>query len=100
MFALNQVVNWKDCPGSIWMFENTRIKGISPCGQYALVGFVGHPVKMDSLTAAEDVKGFWARYKPVTENRWGEDDCDRSTGLNLRSWINDHEQRRNHAALV
>jgi hypothetical protein len=86
MFALNQVVNWKDCPGSIWMFELTRIRGISPCGEYALLGFIRHPVKMDSLTAAEDSKNFWAKYLP-TANQWGEDGKDKSTGEDLTRWI-------------
>lgn len=86
MLTLNQVVNWKDCPGSIWMFENTRIRGVSPCGQYALLGWVHHPVSMDRLVAADDSKGFWSRYKP-TENQWGEDGTDKATGQNLTRWV-------------
>ncbi len=85
MFTLNQVVNWKDCPSSIWMFELTRIRGISPCGEYALLGFIRHPVKMDSLIAAEDSKNFWAKYSPTT-NQWGEDGKDKSTGQDLTRW--------------
>ncbi len=98
MFALNQVVKWKDCPGSIWMFELTRVRGMSPCGQYFLLSWINSPISIDSLVAAEDPTNSLRNYHPVKTNHWGDDGKDKSTGQDLTRWTYERNQRRRRTA--
>jgi hypothetical protein len=82
---INEIVKWLDCPGSISAFEVTRVRGLSPCGRWALVGWIRHPVSVDRLIPAVDTAGLYERYKPL-DNQWGTDDVDKSTGSNLSAY--------------
>lgn len=77
---LNQTVRWVDCPPCISVFALTRIRGLSPCGKFALIGWIHHPVAISSLVAAEPAAGV---YPPVAVNHWQPSGVDLSTGDRL-----------------
>jgi hypothetical protein len=84
---LNQQVNWKECPPSV-PASPTRIRGISPCGKYALLDWVGTPVFVKDLSLVESPSQY--PYKDWTVNHWDRD-VDLSTGENLLYWVKSHE---------
>lgn len=90
---LNQIVIWQDCPGSNGSYSLGRVRGISPCGGYALLSFIRHPVPVASLCEGQEVGEFWRRYPKVTKNDWPKNNVDRSTGENLLIWVEEYKQR-------
>jgi hypothetical protein len=87
MLHLNDSVYWKDGEPYIDKLANTRIRGLSPCGQYALVEWVRHPVPVSELTANE--KPFLL-YAPADRNHWLPNGFDYSTRADLRVWVGKH----------
>ena len=49
---LNQIVTWRECSPSV-PAQTSRIRGLSPCGKYALIDWVSTPVSIEDLTPAE-----------------------------------------------
>ena len=89
---LNQSVVWDSCPGSISAFSTTRIRGLSPCGRFALLDWISHPVPIETLKPCPLIK-FFKNYKPVSINQWGDDHVDIATQKDLKKWVSDYEQR-------
>ena len=94
MFCLNQPVVWNDCPSYCSGFASTRIRGISPCGQFVLLSWIRHPVEIAHVSPTEQASIDLAKYRPIEINQWGEDGIDKATGLNLQQWIIEYERRR------
>jgi hypothetical protein len=88
MFQLNDSVYWEAGEPCIDELANTRIRGLSPCGQYALLEWVRHPVPVSELTAND--KPFLL-YAPTSINHWLSNGFDHSTRADLREWV---EKRR------
>jgi hypothetical protein len=54
-------------------FTNGRVKGISPCGQWLYIGWLGVVAIADCHWATDiDATKFARLYRPVAENRWTE----------------------------
>lgn len=54
-------------------FCTGRVKGISPCGQWLYVGWLGVVALADCQWATDIASTKFARlYRPVADNRWGE----------------------------
>lgn len=54
-------------------FSNGRVKGISPCGGFLYVGWLGVVPVADCQWATDIASTKFARlYRAVTENRWPE----------------------------
>lgn len=92
MFNLNDSVRWKDCPGSLSAFSATRIRGLSPCGRFALVSWIRNPIEICLLTPSEPCLSL-SLYRPIDRNHWGEDGVDSATGEDLNRWIQEYERR-------
>lgn len=82
--ALNDSVYWKDGEPYIDDSAYTRVRGLSPCGRYALLEWVRHPVEVAQLTPHD--KPFLS-YKPNDLNHWLPNGFDYSTKVDLRAWM-------------
>ena len=90
---LNQPVEWKECPGQISSFSRQRVRGLSPCGRFALIQWVRHPIPVAALAPCEETESM-RRYRPVELNQWGDDGLDSSTKENLTTWVEQYESKQ------
>lgn len=88
---INQPVRWLGCPPSVPV-TTTRVRGLSPCGRFALVSWVYHPIALDDLKPVEstDCAQF---YKPIAQNQWSPNGVDLATGGNLLAWVSGYDSR-------
>lgn len=82
---IGQEVNWLECPGSIPAYH-THIRGLSPCGKYALLCWLRNPVPISTLKPLEV-------YHIVRDNHWGLDGVDTNTGDSLTDWVGEYERK-------
>lgn len=82
---IGQEVYWLECPGSIPAYH-THIRGLSPCGKYALLCWLRNPVSTTTLKPLEV-------YHIAKNNDWGLNGIDSSTGDSLEEWVTAYEQR-------
>jgi hypothetical protein len=91
-FLIGDKVTWVDAQGTISRINPTAIRGISPCGKYALVWWLRNPVLLSSLTPSNQDD---STTYPTQLNHWQENETDYNTEDNLRDWVKDYEQRNN-----
>jgi hypothetical protein len=83
---VGQEVYWLDCPGSIPAYH-TYLRGLSPCGKYALLGWVRNAVAVTTLKPLD------VYHMLPSRNHWGIDGIDQDTGDKLDQWVEEYERR-------
>ncbi len=67
-YQLNDLVSYGGFASTISVFEVTRIRGFSDCGQFVYLNWVRHPVPVSDIRPAVDKGNFWDKYSEVLEN--------------------------------
>lgn len=89
---LGQKVSWLECPGSLAIAANTYIRGLSPCGRYALLWWLRTPVLTSDLKSFDECQPIDYPTSALL-NHWQPDYTDMNTGDNLMQWVKEYESR-------
>jgi len=81
--TLGDRVIWTEAPGSISDFGKTNVRGLSPCGKYALLDWIRNPVHVSTLEHVDSTEG---RNSRPRFNHWQDSFIDASTRESLEKW--------------
>lgn len=72
-YKLNDLVRWRNCP--VPQVMPSTVKGISPDGNWLMLGWIRHPVHISECEPSDDeqARKFNSLYKPVAENQWNDE---------------------------
>lgn len=96
-FKLGQKVSWLECPGSVAIAAVTYIRGLSPCGKYALLWWLRNPVLTSTLKGFDEYQPFNYPTSALL-NHWQTNYTDMNTGDNLMQWVTEYESRNGATA--
>ena len=98
MLELNQAVKWNDAPGYCSEFSECRVRGISPCKRFVLLGWFRCPVPIEQVSLATKPLKDVSLYAPIVVNEWGIDGIDTATKVNLTERVKEYDRKRSAAA--